>query len=319
MEQKALQFRDQYNNQHIDEDGYYGAQCWDVVARYAREKYGCPSLPTGSGGAEGLFRVHAAPITQYFDVVANNPNDANQVPPNGAIIVWSGTWSPPWGHTAIKLAGGVGQLMTVFEQNGNNPGGNAYQKQRNYTGVSGWLVPKQGVDTVATIPDQDNWFNRFNKLMIQIRGRGMSRDEFRKNFVGTEIFHMVEILSDSGEADTATQAQTVGQLAIKDNWQQQIYGLQDALKSANAAAAQANADLTAARQALQDLGSRPSQADVDKVTAQLADAETRAMKAQADYEKAHADLLAAQDQTAKDTETGNAFLRFIGKLFNGGK
>ena len=142
------QFIDKYNGVHIDEDGYYGAQCWDLVARYAREVYGCPSFPTVTGGAAGLFSNTAPIILQYFDRVANNPNDANQIPPDGAVIVWGTTWSPPYGHTAVKTSGGKGQNMTVIEQNGNNPGGAAYLKSRNYSGVTGWLVPKG--NTMAT-------------------------------------------------------------------------------------------------------------------------------------------------------------------------
>lgn len=73
-----------------------------------------------------------------------------------------------------------------------------------------------------TIPDTDPWFARFDKIMLQIRGRTMGRDEFRKNFVGVEPFHMVEIVSDNPEADAATKAQSVGQQALKEDWQGQI-------------------------------------------------------------------------------------------------
>lgn len=128
---------------HIDEDGYYGAQCWDVVARYAREVVGCPSFPTGSGGAEGLFRIFADPIPQYFDRIANNPNDATQLPRKGDVIVWQASFSPPYGHTALVISADAGGVR-VLEQNGNNPGGNAYQITRNFVGVSGWLRPKKG-------------------------------------------------------------------------------------------------------------------------------------------------------------------------------
>lgn len=132
------QFVAKYNNTHIDEDGYYGAQCWDVVARYAREVVGCPSFPTGSGGAEGLYRLFQNPIPQYFDRIANNPN---QIPQKGDVIVWGASFSPPYGHTALVISANTAGT-TNLEQNGNNPGGNAYIKTRNWVGVSGWLRPK---------------------------------------------------------------------------------------------------------------------------------------------------------------------------------
>jgi hypothetical protein len=51
-----------------------------------------------------------------------------------------------------------------------------------------------GGEDMAVIPDQDNWYWRFRKLMQQVRGRDMDRAEFQKNFVGTDSFRMVEIL-----------------------------------------------------------------------------------------------------------------------------
>ena len=70
--------------------------------------------------------------------------------------------------------------------------------------------------------------------MLQVRGREMSREEFRKNFVGVEPFRMVEIVQDNPEADTATNWQNVGKTAVNDQWDKQIYGLQDQVKDLTA-------------------------------------------------------------------------------------
>ncbi|CAB4183052.1 CHAP domain containing protein [uncultured Caudovirales phage] len=130
-----------YNGVHIDEDGYYGAQCWDVSARYAREVVGCPSFPTGSGGAEGIYRLFQEPIPQYFVRIANDPKDPDQLPQKGDVAVWQASFSPPYGHTALVISADSSG-PTVLEQNGNNPGGVSYIKKRGWTGVSGWLRPK---------------------------------------------------------------------------------------------------------------------------------------------------------------------------------
>ncbi len=143
-------FVSRYNGTHIDEDGYYGAQCWDVSARFAREVVGCPSFPTGSGGAEGLFRIFADPIPQFFDRIANDPRDPNQLPRKGDVIVFMASFSPPWGHTGVCISADSSGV-TMLEQNGNNPGGVAYIKKRGWTGVSGWLRPKRGVDMAEKI------------------------------------------------------------------------------------------------------------------------------------------------------------------------
>lgn len=63
----------------------------------------------------------------------------------------------------------------------------------------------QGAD--MPIPDQDNYYGRYNKAMQNIRGRTMTRDEFRKNFVGRTDLQMLEAMLDNPEADRATNAQ----------------------------------------------------------------------------------------------------------------
>lgn len=80
------------------------------------------------------------------------------------------------------------------------------------------------------IPDADNYYWRYGqKLSTFVRGRQLSREEFRKALVGVSDLRAVEILSDDPEADRTQHAQEVGQLALRDNWQQQIYDLQAAL------------------------------------------------------------------------------------------
>lgn len=250
------EFVNKYNGVHIDEDGYYGAQCWDLSARYAREVAGCPSFPTVTGGAAGLFTNTAAVILQYFDRVANNPNDANQIPPDGAVIVWGTAWSPPYGHTAVKISGGVGQNMTVIEQNGNNPGGAAYIKTRNYSGVSGWLVPKnKGVNTMI-IQNSDDWYARLDKLHLQVLGRRWNNRPDLQWWAGKDLLTFVEQISDSKEAETALNWQTVGEVAVRDKWDQQIYGLQDQVKALTAQLATNNSDTLTLQQQFKDLSTK---------------------------------------------------------------
>ncbi len=81
------------------------------------------------------------------------------------------------------------------------------------------------------IQDTDHEYGRWNKLGYQIRGRGLSRDEFRASAVGRTWLSAIEILSDNKEADTTTRAQEIGQMAVRDNWEGQIYGLIDQLKA----------------------------------------------------------------------------------------
>lgn len=67
-----------------------------------------------------------------------------------------------------------------------------------------------------TIHDTDNEYGRWNKLGVQIRGRELSRDEFRAAAVGKTWLQAMEILSDNPEADLATEAQNKGSQAQLD-------------------------------------------------------------------------------------------------------
>ncbi len=148
------QFVAKYNGVHIDEDGYYGAQCWDTVARYAREVVGCSPFPTGSGGAEGLYRLFLPPIpTSFIRVPASDLR-------KGDIVVWSKEFYNPFGHTALVWERD-GNSILVFEQDGakdyngdGNADGVAYVAQRTITNqVSGGLRPIKGV--ISNMPTEN--------------------------------------------------------------------------------------------------------------------------------------------------------------------
>lgn len=86
-------------------------------------------------------------------------------------------------------------------------------------------------ENMELIRDTDNEYGRWNKLFHQIRGRSATRDEFRTAAVGQNWLKAMEILSDDPEADRAQEAQNVGQIAIRDNWQSQIESLQKKLEA----------------------------------------------------------------------------------------
>lgn len=82
---------------------------------------------------------------------------------------------------------------------------NGYRGFINPRGVYQVSTPSAGGDEV--IPDQDNYYWRYNKAMQNIRGRQMTREEFRKNFVGRSHLTMLEAMLDDPEADKATDFQ----------------------------------------------------------------------------------------------------------------
>ena len=104
---------------------------------------------------------------------------------------------------------------------------------------------------VGTIPDANNYYWRYGqKLAMQIRGRHLSREEFRRHIVGKTDLKAIEILSDDKEADKAQEWQNVGKVAVTDKWQQQIYDLQAELKK---------------------LGTRPTKAQLDAANKKVND------------------------------------------------
>jgi D-alanyl-D-alanine carboxypeptidase len=144
----------QFGN-YIDVDGYYQGQCWDLAAHYAINVVGCPSLPTVTGGAEGVYNRFAPPIPDYFTRVKNNSADPNQLPPAGALIVYGPTSGNPYGHIEVVM-GSNAQGVDVIYQDGFNQTQGPIRKFRKWGALPtlGWLVPKKNVQQTDLQPFQ---------------------------------------------------------------------------------------------------------------------------------------------------------------------
>lgn len=119
-------------------DGAHGYQCKDTVDAYAMFIFGKPWAETvRPGNGKDVFD-NANPA--YFTKVRNNPNDANLLPPRGAIFSIAGNASVPEGHTGIVLAADKNG-MTVLQQDGYRQVA-AHTARLSYAGLVGWLVPK---------------------------------------------------------------------------------------------------------------------------------------------------------------------------------
>lgn len=146
------------------------------------------------------------------------------------------------------------------------------------------------------VQNADNYYWRYGvKLAEQIRGRQLSREEFNKFLVGKTDLQAIEILSDDAEADRALQAQRVGQLAIKDDWQGQIYRL----------IAQVN-----------DLNTRPTKAQLDTLKAQVSELSSNVELANVKAENALKELKEAQAKQSEDTKLLDEAGSWLTKLFN---
>lgn len=152
-----------------------------------------------------------------------------------------------------------------------------------YGPITGWAVytyNKPQPVGVPMIPNADNYYWRYGKAMSHIRGRTMSREEFNKNFVGNTDLRMLEAMLDNPEADNYY---ALGQ------W--------------------AKANKTKIEQQVKD-----QQAEIAKRDKLISEIKAKADLSDSLQKKV--DGMLAEKQ--KDEETGNAFIRWIGGLFNRG-
>ena len=152
-------------------------------------------------------------------------------------------------------------------------------------------------DNVMIIQNAENWYGRCNKTHWLIRGRELARSTFN-TYVGRDFLHFVEDCSDDREADAVQNWQTVGKLAVQDNWQQQIYDLQKALKNA------------------------PSTAQVNEAKKQVVELQAQMAQATKKAEAAEKKSADMSQERIEAEKVGNAFMLWIGSILKnitGGK
>lgn len=101
--------------------------------------------------------------TTKFDVIRNDPNNTNQFPLPGDIMVWDKSWGGGYGHTGV-ISSANGTSFDCFEQ--NNPGAPKINHHANYGGVLGWLHPKTSSVPMSkmTQAEEDAMRNRRDEL-----------------------------------------------------------------------------------------------------------------------------------------------------------
>jgi len=135
-------FLEKYNEQHLDWDGAFGAQCVDEARFYFSEVCGLTKQPDGVLGAKDFFlNFENDPVLrENFIKIKNTPD---LVPMPGDVVIWDKTAGNPYGHIAIFVRGDV-QSFDSFDQ--NLPTGSAcHIVHHTYTNVLGFLRPKQEV------------------------------------------------------------------------------------------------------------------------------------------------------------------------------
>lgn len=234
-------------------------------------------------------------------------NHADRNIPSGVFVpVWfEGYWNGVnYGHVVIYKDGVCWSSPYSYKNTYDRLGSIAEVERIYGMKYIGWSEGLGGTRVIKfkeedmIIPDADNYYWRYGqKLALQLRGRELSREEFRKFIVGRTDLQAVETLSDDVEADRAQGWQNLGQLATKDNWQGQIYTLQAQVKG---------------------LSSRPTKEQLDAANkkaddlARSADAATEAAKqALAKTAEADAKLKANEEAQAQSKQEADNFLTAI--------
>lgn len=215
------QFINTWTGKTLDFDGAFGPQCVDLAKKWNQElgyspRYGNGNQWINNAGAD-YTRINYTP---------------GALPKEGDIVSWAGQGpaNVPYGHVAVATGKGDSKTFQTFDQNW----GGVVCKLNNhsYQAVQGWIRPKNyqtGGETM--INDLDNEYNRWEKLGNQVRGRHLTRDEFRAAAVGKTWLRAIEILSDDPEADNAQVSQNVGGQAQREDWSGQITSLRSQVTS----------------------------------------------------------------------------------------
>lgn len=147
-----VDFINKYNNQKIDFDGAYGAQCVDLFRYFCKEVLELPIQPVGVKGAKDFWSNYDTDVVlqDAFDRIANYPEF---VPEVGDVAVF---YNDTYGH--ISICTGENSNTSVFESfDQNYPYGSACHKvQHNYSSFYGVLRPKNRNKVVQQIIRKSN-------------------------------------------------------------------------------------------------------------------------------------------------------------------
>lgn len=126
-------FIKKYEVKYADFDGWYGAQCVDLVQFYNSEVVGGSFL----SGANAYDIWTTYPKDKYI-AIENTPDG---VPQQGDIIIWGKDYGPS-GHIAICISADVNKF-SAFSQNDPKGARSIVREYKDYYGVLGWLRPKK--------------------------------------------------------------------------------------------------------------------------------------------------------------------------------
>lgn len=125
----------------IDVDGSYGLQCKDVIDDYCLWLFNDWVNTIRPANAKEAF---ANSNEEYFEKIANNPNDPNLIPQRGDIIIWDVMSGNPYGHIAVVVGADVNGVDVIEQDGFLQVPARLYRRPYVLAGgvVIGWLRPR---------------------------------------------------------------------------------------------------------------------------------------------------------------------------------
>lgn len=155
-----LEFYEKYKNKYTDFDGYYGAQCVDLVQYWSREIGG----PRFTGNAKDI--IHQAGT--FYDRIDNK---LLNFPKEGDIVVWNEKMGAGFGHTGIATKNAGVLKLEVFQQN-DPMRSTAQLKTYTYSNIIGWLHPKNQIPNLG-----EDYKILFESLVTGIRAANAATEK----------------------------------------------------------------------------------------------------------------------------------------------
>lgn len=207
------QWIDQTKNRFWDMDGAYGAQCWDLWAKYSMDMYGMSiqDCITPTGYAGGLYTSY--PVSARCEQVYERIPASGYSPVAGDVAIWGyGTYTP-YTHVAIVAGNdGVkdGRIYVITQ----NPDASAL-KWFPIDGLLGYLhprtMPKPDVDNPTGDNNQGHPDTACGGAWIHWQGDNLYLHETDNSGARTRIFYKTTANNFSEKASQGQPSDSQGQ------------------------------------------------------------------------------------------------------------
>lgn len=207
------QWIDQTKNRFWDMDGAYGAQCWDLWAKYSMDMYGMSiqDCITPTGYAGGLYTSY--PVSARCGQVYERIPASGYSPVAGDVAIWGyGTYTP-YTHVAI-VAGNEGVKNNSIYIITQNPDASALKWFPIY-GLLGYLhprtMPKPDVDNPTGDNNQGHPDSARGGAWIHWQGDSLYLHETDNSGSHTRIFYKTTANNFSEKASRGQPSGSQGQ------------------------------------------------------------------------------------------------------------